>query len=178
MRTPVINPQLEFLFPHTLLVYLVSSVSLYLLTCDREDLCTHLSGQALRISVPVLSCLTLLSSTTFFFPFPCLPAKWIFFFFCHAPPPLHQFDLCLPHEQSCLQVLSCVSLVFKFLSFLLTVHWLGYMCFPCSASFILISIFYSYGLFLESLTLALFVVIYLNGQVNNSYSLIQTPKTA
>lgn len=126
--------------------------------------CTHLSGQALPIWV---LCRTLLSSTIFF-SFSCLCVKWIVFFFCHAPPPLHQFDLCLPHEQSCL-LLSCVSLVFRFLPPVNTsLTWLD--VFPCSASFLSgFLFFYSYGLFLESLTSAVFVVVVFNGQVNNSY---------
>lgn len=174
MRTPVINPQLEYLFPHTLSVYLVSSVSLDLLTCDREDLCTHLSGQALGACTVMSN--SLIIHYLFFHSLVYLPSD----FFFSSVMLLHLFTSLTSVSLMSKVVFkfSHVYHVFRFLSFLLTVHWLGYMCFPCSASFILISIFYSYGMFIESPTLALFVVIYLKGQVSNSYSLIQTPKTA
>lgn len=122
------------------------------------------------VSLPVKSCVTLLSPATLFHSHICLPCKDIFILVSwHAPPPLLQFDLRLPCAQNCLLLLSCVSPAFRFLSLLLTVHWLGYKCFRmfCLLYFTLVFLgvfFYNCILFFQKSLWFLFIVIYCNGQ--------------
>lgn len=104
----------------------VSTLSLRVPRLQRVSVFVNLRQEGLvyRSVWPGTLCLTSCSVMSksliicYLFPFPCLPAKWNRPpSHCEAPPPLPDFDLCLPYEQSSLQVLSCVSLVFRLQSF-------------------------------------------------------------
>lgn len=146
MRKPERNPQLERrAAAHALLsVCFISSVSLCLLTCDREDLCTHLWPSTSYLTACTVMSYSLIIRFFFFLSFHISLSS------CQVTPPvmLLHFSNTLTSVSLMSKVVfrfSCVSLVFRFPSFLLMPHRLGFVRFPCSTSFSYLEFYFFYG---------------------------------
>lgn len=146
-----IDPSPARVFVATLSKFTSSQVCLAVCYPVSGWTCMYVCG-AKRSTSPCLYChVDLFYHTLALFVSTCQASTYFSFFLSsvmllHLFPSMTRVSL---HDQSCRLVLSCVSLVFRSLSLLLTVHWLGYICFPTVCLFcfffILISIFHTCG---------------------------------